>query len=85
MPAPLLAVAGRGEQAVDQRLVGVGRRVGDERLDLLGRRRQAGQVVGDAGGSARAFEAGGFGPQPLRLEPGEDEGVDRVARPRPRP
>ena len=39
-----LAVVRAGQQAVDQALVGVGRGVLDERLDLLGRGRQAGQV-----------------------------------------
>ena len=36
-----LGVGGRGEQAIDEALVGVGRRVRDERVDLLERRRQA--------------------------------------------
>ena len=35
----VLGVGGRGEQAVDEALVRVGRRVGDERVDLLERRR----------------------------------------------
>ena len=39
-----LAVVGRGQQPVDQPLVGVGRVVADERVDLLGRGRQADQV-----------------------------------------
>ena len=39
-----LAVVGRGEQAVDELLVGVGPIVGEEGVDLGGRRRQAGQV-----------------------------------------
>ena len=44
VPCPALAEVGRVEQPVDQPLVGVGRRVVDERVDLLGRRRQPGQV-----------------------------------------
>ena len=40
----LLAVVRRGEHAVHQLLVGVGRRVGEERVDLRERRRQAAQV-----------------------------------------
>ncbi len=73
VPAPLLAVARRGEQAVDEPFVGVGRRVGQERLDLGGRRRQAGQVVGQRGGSARPSTAGGFGRQAPGFQSCEDE------------
>ena len=69
VPAPLLAVAGRVEQAVDQLLVGVGRRVVDEGVDLLGRRRQAGQVVGRRGGSARASRRAGSGCSPFASSP----------------
>ena len=43
-----LGVGGRGEQAIDEPLVRVGRRVGDERVDLLERRRQARQRQRDA-------------------------------------
>ena len=46
--APALAVVRRGEQAVDEFLVGVGRLVGEEGVDLFGRRRQAGQIERDA-------------------------------------
>ena len=39
-----LAVVRRGQQAIDDLLVGVGRCVGEEGIDLGRRRRQAGQV-----------------------------------------
>ena len=48
VPAPALAVGGRGEQPVDDLGEGVGRVVGEEGVDLLRRRRQAGQVEGRA-------------------------------------
>ena len=47
VPAPLLAVVRGREQPIDQLLVGVGRRIVDEGIDLLRRRRQPGQVEGD--------------------------------------
>ena len=44
MAAPTLAIVGRGEQAVDQLLVGIGRRIGHEAGNLFGRRRQSDQI-----------------------------------------
>src|SRR5438034_488566 len=44
VPAPALAVVRRGEQAVDETFVGVGRLVTEPSLDFLARRRQADQV-----------------------------------------
>ena len=41
---PALAVMRAVEQAIDQPLVGVGPVIPEERVDLRGRRRQAGQV-----------------------------------------
>ena len=80
MPAPALAEARRGQQPIDHGGEGVGRRVGDERRDLLGRRRQAGQVER---GAAEQREAVGVGDglEPLRFEAGEDEAVDVAPRP----
>ena len=43
-----LAVMRAGEQAVDEVFVGLGASVGDEGIDLLGRRRQSRQVEGHA-------------------------------------
>ena len=51
VPAPALAVMGAGQQPIDQSFVGVRIRVADERVDLLGRRRQAEQVERTGGGS----------------------------------
>ena len=51
-PRPALAVMGRGEQAIDQPLVGVGPVVGQEGVDLRRGRRQADQVEAERGGSA---------------------------------
>ena len=75
-----LAVARRGEEAVDLALVGVGPRVRGEGAHVLRRRRKAGEV--------EAHAAQQLGPRRLRrgrealgLEPREEEGVDGVARP----
>ena len=73
---PALAVAGAGEQPVDQPLVGVGRRVGDERVDLLGRGRQAGQVERDPADHSARLAAGRASSPSLRVR--QDEGVDGV-------
>ncbi len=42
--APALTIAGRGEEAINHLVVGVGLRVGEEGLGLSGRRRQASQI-----------------------------------------
>ena len=78
---PALAVVRRGEQAVHGLLVGVGRGVGEEGIDLLERRRQADQVEREAAeeGLARGL---GRGLEPFRLEARGDEAVDRRAGPR---
>ena len=48
VPAPAFAEARRGQQPIDDLLEGVGGVVLEERVDLLGRRRQAGQIEGHA-------------------------------------
>ncbi len=77
----MLAPSGRVEQPGDQMLVGVGRRVVDERLDELGVRRQAGQVEAQPAGQRAAVGLGG-GLQAALLELRQHEAVDRVADPR---
>ena len=81
VPAPALAVMGRlASRRSTSLLVGVGRRVGEEGVDLRERRRQADQVeaqAADQGGPVGL----GRGLQPLGLQPGEDEAVDRVPGP----
>ena len=77
---PAHAVLRAGQQAVDDLLIGVGRAVVQERLDLLGRRRQAGQVEAEAAEQRRAVGLG-RGRQAVGLEARQDEGVDRVADP----
>ena len=47
VPGPPLAERRRRQQPIDDAFAGPGRRVGHERFDLLGRRRQAGQVERD--------------------------------------
>ena len=66
----VLGIRARGEQAVDEPLVRVGRRVGDERVDLVERRRQARQRQRDA--IDQCFFVGlGCGVQAFALEPRE--------------
>ena len=49
-PRPPHAILGRAKVAIDKPLVGIGRAIVQERVDLLGRRRQAGQVEAELGG-----------------------------------
>ena len=80
VPAPSLAVVPAGEETVDQLLVGVGCRVRDERLHLLGRRGQAEQVEIDPADQG-APVCPGIRANASRLEGGENEPVDRSATP----
>ena len=81
VPAPAFAERGRGEQPVDDLLEGVGRRVVDEGVDLLGRRRQAGQVERDPADQRRAGRRRrpASGPSP-RARPGRSGRCRRAAR-----
>ena len=76
-----LAVGGRGQQAIDDLLVGVGRAIGEERIDLGERRRQArsGRRSRAAARSRAALRA--TASQPLRLERREHEAIDRRRAP----
>ena len=81
---PLLAVVRRREQPIDQLARTRRRRVRDERIDFLRRRRQADQVERKAGG--RSVASVGLGRR-LRTSPppaGEDERVDRRCAAQPR-
>ncbi len=80
--APALAVLRPGQQPVHQLLVGVRRLVLDEGVDFVRRRRQPDQVERHAADVRPPIRLGG-GRQALRLQPGEDEGVDGVAHPIP--
>ena len=84
VPPPALAVAGAGQEPIDDLGEGVGIEVGLERRDLLRRGRQAGEV------ERRATDQGPLvglrsRAHPLPFEAGEDEGVDRRLDPRPVP
>ena len=79
MPSPLLAVMGRLEQAIDQMLPGLRRRIVNEGLDLIGRRRQPREVVGHP--PDQRPTAGCFGKrQPLVTQPLSNECVDGIRR-----
>ena len=67
--APALAVMRAGEQAIDQPLVGVRPVVAEERVDLVGRRRQAGQVERDAADQRDAIGLGRVADQPISSSP----------------
>ena len=79
--APTLSITGGREQAIDQFLVGVFRGVVDELGDLLRGGRQAVQIEIGAAGEHGAIGGRGWA-KAFLVEPGEDEGVDRVAYPR---
>ena len=81
VPGEAFAVMRGGQQAIDEPLVGVGGRVVDEGVDLLGRRGQSGQVEGDAA-DQRASVGDRVRLQTATLERGEDEPIDRRAIPR---
>ena len=74
------AVAGGLEQAVDGVFEGLRGGVGEEGVEFFEGGRQAGEVEGGAAqeGFARGF---GLGLQAFAIKAGEDEAVDRVARP----
>ena len=55
----MLTVVGRGEVAVDHVLVGVGRGVLEEGVELGGSRREAGEVERDAADEGAAVGGGG--------------------------
>ena len=78
--APALAVAGRVQQPRNECFVGGRIGVGQEPPNLLGFRRQSGQVKA---GSPDQGEAVGFGreAESLFLEPGGNEGIHWVAQP----
>ena len=87
VPRPALAVTRRGQQAVDQPLVGIGRVVGQKRVDFLGGRRQPRQVEGRRGGSGSACRPRARASDRDPSRPLEDEPVDRdcaTSRPRRR-
>ena len=71
------AVAGRGEQAVDDFLVGVGRGVGEEGVDLGGGGRQTGEIERDAADEGGAAGFGG-GREAFAFQTFLYEIVDRV-------
>ena len=72
--------ARRGQQAIDHLFVGIGRFVGEECRNLFGRRRQAGQIEGQAAnqrgavGFLRRIDACFF-------HFGENQGIDGIANP----
>ena len=77
-PRPPLAVAGRGEQPVDQPVVGVRPRVGGERVGLRGRGRQPGQVQRHAADQRVPVRRRRRG-EAATPEGVADEGVQRIA------
>jgi hypothetical protein len=80
LPRLVLAVTVVGEESVDEPLDGVGRAIGDEGIDLLGRGRQAHEV-----GVEPADERGPIGlgrrREPRRLDLREHEAIDVVPHP----
>jgi hypothetical protein len=64
MAAPTFAIARGGEEAIDQLLISVGRRVGGEGLRLCKRRRKAVKIKREAANERAAVGFGG-GTEPL--------------------
>ena len=77
MPRPAFAKLRRGEQPVDQSLVGPRVGIGDKPFDLGAGGREPDQVVHDAS-QQRLATGGGGGREPGRFEPGGNESIDRV-------
>ena len=80
VPRPALAIVWRSEQLVDQLRISFGRVVGEESVDLLGRRRQPDQVIGGTPDQC-PFVGRASGFQTLLLDLGEDETIDWGLRP----
>ena len=78
---PSLAIGLGGEEPLDHLLEGIGRGVGKKRLDLRGRRWQAGEIEGRPADERATVGAGKGGDSRLFL-PSANEAVDR--RPTPR-
>ena len=76
VPRPALAIMGRGEQPIDDLRERLGRLISEEGVDLLGGRWQPGQV--ERGAAYQGPLIGRRGRrQPLFLELGQDETIDR--------
>ena len=80
MLRPALAVARRGQQPLNDSLVGIGALVCEKRSDFCGRRRQSNEIERYPPQPRQAI---GFGrrTQPFRFETAEDKAVDVVPRP----
>ena len=61
---------------VEEQIVGVGRRIRQKSVDGRRLRRQPGEVEGEPAGKRDAISLG-IGREPLLLQPGENEPVDR--------
>ena len=80
MPPPLFAIPIRGQQLVDDFLERARRRVGEKRLDLRRRRRQAGQVVASPANQHTLGRRGAW-PQTDLVQPIVNERIDAVLLP----
>ena len=80
VPSPAFAVMGRGEQLVNQTGVRVRTVVSDERLNALGRGRQADQVKAGAADQGRPVGLS-HGPEAVCAMPFRDQAVDRIISP----
>ncbi len=80
VPGPALAECRRCQKPIDDAFLRLKRLVVDERSDLLGRWRQAGEVERDAAQPGVAIGVWG-GTESLRVEPGEEEPIHLIAGP----
>jgi hypothetical protein len=80
VPAPPFAVAGRIEQTIDDAGEGLIRSIGQKRGDFLGRRRQAGQIIGRSANQSPLVRVSG-GRKFQLFAPSQNKSVDVVSRP----
>ena len=76
----VFAVMGFGEKTINLLFVGIGRGVGEKRIDLGGGGGKADEIQRKPA-EQRGFVGFGRGVQAVGFESGENEGVDRVASP----
>ena len=81
VPPPPLAVVRRGQQPVNERLIGTRRRVAHKRIDLCQRRRQPHEIEGHAADQHLTVSWHRRAAS-LRLQTGQDKRIERRFRPR---
>ena len=81
VPAPALAILRAGQQPIDHALISVVGRIGHERTQLGGRRRQTDQIQIHAPQAARSWPPARSGVRPCALVLGGQKTIDRMRGP----